>query len=142
MSTKIYITVERGEPLDYIEYRHTALHLIFPDGTECLMHVLGAHGIFNFYNHQNCGPSTRPLYEKSIHVVDIPDSTSPLSIRSVISTTPVKNSPEDRPWNCQNWVADALSRLVLYGYITKSERENAIDEMVTVCLEAKDELEF
>lgn len=33
MPTKVEIAVYRGDPLDYTEYRHTAIHLVFPNGT-------------------------------------------------------------------------------------------------------------
>ncbi|KAJ9200414.1 hypothetical protein DTO166G4_8630 [Paecilomyces variotii] len=139
MSTKIFITVEKGDPLDYMEYRHTALHLIFPDATQSVMHVVGTHGMFNFQERENYDPSTSPLYVKSTPVADIPEAIGPALIKLIILMTPVKNKPEDMPWNCQNWVADALSRLMTYGYLTEAERERGIDEMVTACFEAEDE---
>ncbi|KAL1855072.1 hypothetical protein Plec18167_004475 [Paecilomyces lecythidis] len=139
MATKIFITIERGDPLDYMEYRHTALHLIFPDATQSIMHVLGTDGMFNFQERENYDPSTSPLYVKSARVADIPDIISPALIKLIILMTPVKNQLEDMPWNCQNWVGDALSRLVAYNYVTEADRERAIDEMVTACFEAEDE---
>ncbi|KAJ9370627.1 hypothetical protein DTO282E5_4603 [Paecilomyces variotii] len=139
LSRPIFITVEKGDPLDYMEYRHTALHLIFPDATQSVMHVVGTHGMFNFQERENYDPSTSPLYVKSTPVADIPEAIGPALIKLIILMTPVKNKPEDMPWNCQNWVADALSRLMTYGYLTEAERERGIDEMVTACFEAEDE---
>lgn len=42
-------------------------------------------------------------------------------------------------WNSQNWVGDALGRLVTAGYLDTKDRDRALDEMVDVVLEAKDE---
>ena len=59
--------------------------------------------------------------------------------RGVVSRTPVKNGPADADWNCQSWVADALTRMVNNGYLNVSQRAPAIDQMTDVCLEAGDE---
>lgn len=59
------------------------------------------------------------------------------SLRATISGTPVVN--QDGDWNSQNWVGDALGRLVTAGYLESGARDRALDAMVDVILEAKDE---
>lgn len=60
-------------------------------------------------------------------MAELRDSISEASIRDVISRTPVKNGPEDADWNCQNWVADALTRMVNYGYLNVAQRGRGED---------------
>lgn len=69
-------------------------------------------------------------------MAELQDSISEVSIRGVVSRTPVKNGSADADWNCQSWVADALTRMVNDGYLNTSQRESAVDQMIDVCLEA------
>lgn len=74
---------------------------------------------------------------KAVPVSSIPDTVSVSSLRATISGTPVVNGDGD--WNSQNWVGDALGRLVTAGYLESGARDRALDDMVDVILEAKDE---
>jgi hypothetical protein len=139
MPTKVSILVFVGEPLDYTKYRHTALFFEFPNGSTCVMHVEGAPGIFEFKPLDNYKPEQSRKIANRFLVAELQDSISEVSIRGVVSRTPVKNSPADADWNCQNWVADALTRMVNNGYLSASQRASAIDQMTDACLEAKDE---
>lgn len=56
----------------------------------------------------------------------------------MVSETPME--PVDGgDWNGQNWVGDALSRLVEAGYVDPADRDRGLDEMVDVAMEAGDE---
>ena len=81
---------------------------------------------------------SRKLTHK-LPVAEIQDSISELSIRDVVSKTPINNDPEEADWNCQNWVGDALARMVNNGYFNAFQRASAIDQMTDACLEAEDE---
>lgn len=59
------------------------------------------------------------------------------SLRATISNTPVADQEGD--WNSQNWVGDALGRLVTAGYLGAADKDRGLDDMVDVILEAKDE---
>lgn len=74
---------------------------------------------------------------KAVPVSSIPDTVSVSSLRATISGTPIAN--QDGDWNSQNWVGDALGRLVTAGYLESGARDRALDDMVDVILEAKDE---
>jgi hypothetical protein len=139
MPTKVFILVFVGEPLDYTKYRHTALFFEFTNGSTCAMHIEGAPGFFEFQPLDNYRPEQSRRLAKKFPVAELQDSISEVSIRGVVSRTPVKNRPADADWNCQSWVADALTRMVNNGYLNASQRASAINQMTDVCLEAKDE---
>lgn len=139
MPTNISILVFVGEPLDFTKYRHTALFFEFPGGSTCAMHIEGAPGFFEFQPLDDYRPEQSRRLAKKIPVAVLQDYIGEASIRGVVSRTPVKNGPADADWNCQSWVADALSRMVRSGYLNASQRASAIDQMTDVCLEAGDE---
>lgn len=74
---------------------------------------------------------------KAALVAYIPDTVSVSSLRAVISGTPVAGQEMD--WNSQNWVGDALERLVTAGYLTPEQKDKGLDGMVDIILEATDE---
>ena len=78
-----------------------------------------------------------PQIANVVRVAEIPGHVSPTAIRGAVMSTPINNGALD--WNCQNWVGDALGRLVVRGFLQKREREIGIDRMVEVCLEGADE---
>lgn len=139
MPTKVSILVYFGDPVDFTKYRHTALFFEFPGGSTCAMHITGSPGLFEFESYENYNPEQSRRLARTIPVAELRDSISEASIRGVISRTPVKNGPADGDWNCQNWVADALTRMVNNGYLNVSQRASAIDAMTDACLEAADE---
>lgn len=75
-----------------------------------------------------------------IHISPIQDSVPVSTLRDIVSGTPILNS-EGGDWNSQNWVGDALGRLVAAGYLDGKDRDRGLDEMVDVALEAGDEIE-
>ncbi|PKY04403.1 hypothetical protein P168DRAFT_269291 [Aspergillus campestris IBT 28561] len=139
MTTKAYILVYEGTPLDYTEYRHTALHFVFAQGSSRTMHVVGTQGLFEFEEGVDQDPSEGGELVRMIPVADIPRSVAGPAIKKAVSATPVKNGRADLEWNCQNWVGDALAQMVEGGFVTAAERAAAIDSMVDACLEAKDD---
>ncbi|KAH8422593.1 uncharacterized protein LDX57_000346 [Aspergillus melleus] len=139
MSTKTYILVYEGSPLDYAEYRHTALHFVFPRGLTTTMHVVGTQGLFQFEEDIDQDPCEGGNLVKTITVGPLTGSISAAALKKAVSATPVKNGRNDLEWNCQNWVGDALAGLVEIGYLSEVQRTGAIDQMLDACLEAKDE---
>ncbi|KKK26881.1 hypothetical protein ARAM_001224 [Aspergillus rambellii] len=139
MTQKLFILIYKGEPLDYTEYRHTALYFQFASQSRSIMHIIGCQGLFQFSNNVNCDPSTLGNLVQVVPVTDIPTSIGEDSIRETVSRTPIRNGRLDLDWNCQNWVGDALNRLVHRGWITVEQRADAIDKMADACLEAHDD---
>ena len=139
MPTNVFILVYVGDPLDYAMYRHTALFFENSNGSTCAMHITGAHGFFEFEAYDNYDPVQHGQLARKISVAELSDSISAASIRDAVSRTLVKNGRADADWNCQNWVADALTRMVDRGLLSLSQRAAAINEMTDACLEAADE---
>ncbi|KAL4919708.1 Pyruvate/Phosphoenolpyruvate kinase-like domain-containing protein [Aspergillus aurantiobrunneus] len=137
---KLFILIYKGDPLDYSEYRHTALYFHFASSTRSIMHVVGCPGLFRFVNNIDTDPSSIGLLAKVVPVTEIPTSIGEDSICETVSRTPIRNGRLDLDWNCQNWVGDALARLVERGWITPENRGHAIDRMADICLEAADDL--
>ncbi|WEW60287.1 hypothetical protein PRK78_005772 [Emydomyces testavorans] len=48
------------------------------------------------------------------------------AMASEVEGTPVKN--DDEEWNCQNWVGEALERLVARGWLTAQTRSDALGD--------------
>ncbi|KAJ5613756.1 hypothetical protein N7528_007410 [Penicillium herquei] len=104
-----------------------------------IMEVIGSPGFFTFSERLNLGVPTSANLARIIPVSKIPSSIPSSSIRDTISQTTILNGDGDRDWNSQNWVGDALGRMVKAGYLNEEETEKGIDEMVDAILEAKDE---
>ncbi|KAJ5093215.1 hypothetical protein N7456_009076 [Penicillium angulare] len=136
MPTTVQILVYRGEPVDSINYRHAALFFKFPNGSQSLMNAEGTPGLFEFKAREDYAPEFSIKLAATIPVAEFSDAVNPWSIRPVVSATPIKNG--DLGWNCQNWVADALGRLVDFGYLTTAQREPAYRQMIRVIMEAPD----
>lgn len=167
MPTTLSIIIYVASPLDIARYRHTALYLQSEASTpepesepepragtwisnSTLLEIIGGNGFFTFQERPDYVlPSSPPpgssadagvegpQIAKVVFVAEIPGHVSPTAIRGAVMTTPINNGPLD--WNCQNWVGDALGRLVRRGFLQRQEREVGIDRMVEVCLDAADE---
>lgn len=62
------------------------------------------------------------------------------ALRLIISDTPIRlGASEGSDWNSQNWVGEALDRLVVAGYLDAGAKDKALDKMVDAVLEAGDE---
>lgn len=74
-----------------------------------------------------------------IPVASVPTAPPP-ALCLITADTPIPvDDPEKLDWNSQNWVADALERLVTAGYLDPKAKDRALDEMVDAVLEAGDE---
>lgn len=64
---------------------------------------------------------------------------SRIDIRPTIAKTYIPNGDAEVDWNSQNWVGDALERLVVANLLDEKDKERAVDEMVDAAMEAEDE---
>lgn len=139
MATTISVVVFRGDPVDWAMYRHTALHVQYADGEDMILHVTGAHPFFEYTPMKNHPKDLNMTIVASILVSNLPDWITKSMIQNACAATPVRNDPRHTDWNCQNWVGEALTRLVAIGCVTETERSGAVSQMVDACLEAEDE---
>lgn len=139
MPTQVWLHVHVGYPRDYADSRHVNLFFVFPNKSQCVMHVIGWPGEFYFDLIDNYNPLASRTMASRIFVAEIPDTYSRSAIRDIVSGTHVKNGPKDCLWDCQQWVCDALVRLVKFGALTKHQKDRSIDSMIYACLEAQDE---
>ncbi|CAG7923725.1 unnamed protein product [Penicillium olsonii] len=131
---QLSILVYKGVPVDFSQYRHTALHTSWHE-TEDWFHVVGAHPFFQFQKDPQNPISESPIAR--IPVCAIPESVSKATFYLACMGTPVRNGSGDRDWNCQNWVGEALTELVKIGCVTEQDRVMAIGKMVEVILDAE-----
>ncbi|KAL4966390.1 uncharacterized protein BDV14DRAFT_198848 [Aspergillus stella-maris] len=139
MPQKLFILIYKGDPLDYTEYRHTALYFHFASGQRSILHVVGCPGLFRFAHNVDVDPASVGILAKVVPVTEIATDIGKDSIVETVTRTPIRNGRLDLDWNCQNWVGDSLRRLVERGWIEDEVREKAIDRMADVCLEAGDD---
>ncbi|KAL6713999.1 hypothetical protein ACLMJK_008493 [Lecanora helva] len=136
MSTSISIIVYRGQPIDAIKQRHTALLVSLPDGLESLMHIQGRSTMFTFEARPVRDPEKSPRFLEKIQVAELKGQTYS-EIMAVIGKTPIHNIYS--AYNCHNWIGYALQRLVDKGWITSDERTNGIEAMVDVVVDAPED---
>ncbi|OJJ75346.1 hypothetical protein ASPBRDRAFT_53262 [Aspergillus brasiliensis CBS 101740] len=139
MSHRLFILVYRGDPLDYSEYRHTALYVQFASQTRTILHILGTQGLYRYVEYPGADPMELGDLVRAVPVTDLSVSVEEEAIRETVARTPVRNGYLDLEWNCQHWVGDALARLVDKSWVTEAERADAIDKMTDACLEARDD---
>ncbi|OOF94490.1 hypothetical protein ASPCADRAFT_406391 [Aspergillus carbonarius ITEM 5010] len=141
MSHKLFILIYRGDPLDYSEYRHTALYVQFAAQGRSILHIIGTQGLFRYVEYVGTDPMELGDLVRVVPVTDLSGSVEAEEeeIRETVARTPVRNGYMDLEWNCQHWVGDALGRLVERGWVTEVERAEAIDKMTDACLEARDD---
>lgn len=101
------------------------------------MHIVGSPGYYTFEQMDNYKPEESRRLVRQISVAELQDWVTEVSVKGLVSRTPIKNTELD--WNCQNWVGDALTRMVGSGYLSAAQRASAVNVMTDVCLEAKDE---
>ena len=110
--------------------------------TTTMMHIVGAHGFFEFQQVDDVDPRRSADFRKSIAVGTIPAGTVPAAvpegavpadeattqrttISNVVSQTAILNDAANAGWNCQHWVADALGRMQSAGWITRAQVSEA-----------------
>ncbi|KAJ5998878.1 hypothetical protein N7451_006688, partial [Penicillium sp. IBT 35674x] len=150
---KLSILVFVASPLDYARYRHTSLFFEFEpesqntqtgEGAEYIkssvMEVIGSPGYMSFSERKNWGTPVSSTDLARVIPVSTLSSSIPISaLRSTVSETLMRDGDGDTDWNGQNWVGDALGRLVGAGYLDSEARDCGLDAMVDVIMEAEDE---
>ncbi|KAJ5296903.1 uncharacterized protein N7443_007796 [Penicillium atrosanguineum] len=140
MPTHLSVLITVASPLDYARYRHASLYLEFENGERlksALMEVVGSPGFFSFFERANIElPVSSTNIARVIRISSLPDTVPVSSLQRTIAETPIMN---DADWNSQNWVGDALARLVMARYLDEEAERRGLDEMVDAIMEASDE---
>lgn len=133
----ISIIIYKGSPLDYPQYRHTALWLQFADRSPSLIiHVVGPSGGFEFECKQNSRPWEDQSLAKTVDVGHLTVATTPSQIAQTLQRIPVDNG--DREFNCQTWIETALKRFRDSGDLSYEAYDKGLDSMVDAIAEAED----
>ncbi|KAF1831240.1 hypothetical protein BDW02DRAFT_484543, partial [Decorospora gaudefroyi] len=131
------IAVYVGEPLDYQEYRHTALCLRPEnEAPPMVIHAIGPNMDYRVEAKDNYDPKASRSFAKEVSVGKLTTPMTKAQLASVAYLTPVDNSSRD--FNCQTWVENVLQRLAQAGYITQENCDQGVDKMVEATMEAED----
>lgn len=66
---KIYIAVHKGDPVDFLKFRHAGLWCVPEDGSShYYFHVKGLTGAFAFERRKNFDPTTSMTFAKKVRV--------------------------------------------------------------------------
>lgn len=121
--------------MDYSKTRHTALFLEEPN-LVTLFHAIqkGGDWVFEERPRYDARNSLRnPIFIKA---AELPSSMRLADIQSAVKRAELGGEPD---WNCQDWVYDALAKIVEIGGMTEAQRQTSFDEMITICLQAEGE---
>lgn len=137
MMTNIHVSiiVHKGDPLDWPEYRHTALWLRSDDGSPALIvHIIGASGTFEFQIRPDSHPDEDKLYVRTVDVGHLDGAMSAAQVVEALQRVGIDN--RDREFNCQTWVERALKEFVVAGWLAGDVYEQGVDGMVEGISEA------
>lgn len=140
MATKLFILVYAGAPSGDPKSPHASLYLESDcenGGTN--FQLTGRHPLFRLERRDAYNPSTIANIREKILVGQIPSSGTKSDIRTAFVDTRIRNSLEDADWNCRNWVGDVLQRMISKNWVTKEERDKALDKMIDIFLDIEDE---
>ena len=140
----VSIIVYEGDPVDLMVYRHTLLWFTFIEEDDqhqqrFICHIKGTNPT---YEREMRDESNVPLMSSQSPTANIPVSRFKKPARREDITTLIESVPIhqlDREFNCQTWVDFALKSLRDEGYISGVDYDTAIDRMVDVISEARDE---
>jgi hypothetical protein len=124
--------------LDWSEKRHTLLAFTLADGTDpIVIHAAGSPRDYRVEVLENYDPSKSRHVVGNVEVGKLLVQVSKAQLVDFVSQTPVNNTVDD--WNCQNWVGDAMERMLNAGWITNRIYHNGLDTMADIVTDAKDE---
>lgn len=131
------IIVYKGDPLDYSQFRHTALWLRFADRSPSLVvHVVGPPGELTFESRQSSQPWETQRYAKTVEVGYLRVAATSAQTVAALQRVPMNN--RDRDFNCQTWVEHALKMLKDVGYLSEESYDQGVEGMVNAIAEAED----
>ena len=131
------IIVYKGYP-DWQQFRHTSLWIRFSDESPATMfHIIGASGFFRFEAYENPNPTESKKFAEMVEVGYLTSPASFTQVRQALQRILIDN--QDREFNCQTWVENALKRLVEDGQLSTADYDRALNGMVDAIAAAEDE---
>ncbi|KAH6971037.1 hypothetical protein BKA56DRAFT_635994 [Ilyonectria sp. MPI-CAGE-AT-0026] len=135
---EIYVTVHKGDPIDFSKYRHTGLWFVPEDGSShYYYHVKGLTGEFSFEWRKDFDPTTSRTFAKKVRVGTTHHSLTSSELTSQMESVDVLNN--DPEFDCQQWVELALKALYHAGHLTAAQYETGLSGMIDATMDAKDE---
>ena len=139
-AASLSILIFKGEPLDYQRYRHTSLHITFPDPQEPLVaHAVGPPGEYEFQIREPYDSIESQGIVRTVKVGSSLVSVVHDQMIDILRAVPVRNW--DAEFNCQIWVEAALRRLRDLRLVSGEDYTRGVDGMVDAISEAEDEEE-
>lgn len=132
----ITIIVNKGSPLDYPQYRHTALWVQYPSKAK-ICHATGTTFEHIFQAEDYDGDPT--LLHDFAHKVEVGFLATALvmpQLVEILRKVEIDNSNWE--FNCQTWVERALNSLKGKGLISGEQYERGVNGMVDAIAEAED----
>lgn len=138
---RVQIAVFKSEPVDYQKFRHVALWFGFDNGANevvmVVIHIIGPNQEYRIEVRENYDPAGSTLFQKWVEVGRTKNRPTKSQLVDFVSRTPIDNHSQG--FNCQLWVGDALKLLAQGGFIEHAEYLSAVDKMVDIIMEARDE---
>jgi hypothetical protein len=136
----IAILVFKGDPLDYQRYRHTSLHITFPDHQNPFVaHAVGPPGEYEFQIREPYDSIESQGIVRTVVVGNSLVSVERERMIEILRAVPVRNW--DVEFNCQIWVEAAMRRLRDLRFLSGEAYTKGVDGMVDAIAEAEDEEE-
>lgn len=142
MATYLTILVFAGAPAGDPKSAHASLYLEDAgSGKNGGSHfqLTGRHPLFRLERRDAYNPNSVANLCGKVPVGQVPSTVTKSEIRAAFVETQIKNGMEDADWNCRNWVGDVLQRMIVHKWVTKDERDKALDKMIDSCLDIEDE---
>ncbi|KAL2359169.1 hypothetical protein RJZ56_007995 [Blastomyces dermatitidis] len=137
--TTIGLLVYRGaNGNDSKPTRHTSIFFQTDTTTGTVVHATGPVRNFRVEILQGYNPLTSSTLAGRVIVGATPQCLD--TLQALVAQVPVNNDLDD--WNCQNWVGEALQRLVENKVISAGQKSVALDGMVDLLLEGRDDQPF
>ncbi|KXS93527.1 hypothetical protein AC579_3009 [Pseudocercospora musae] len=125
------IVVWKGDPVDFPQYRHTALCFRFPDSlTPITIHVIGPPGEYVYELRGSDDPAFNHGIAGIVNVGMLSKSTTDSHLDRILRAVPVGNSNPE--FNCQIWVEKALKSLENLHLLTDEAYLRGVDGMVDI----------
>jgi len=137
--TNVHINIifSKGSPLDYPQYRHTALWIQYANGSALILaHIVGPNGDYVFETRESAVPWETQGFARKIDVGLLAATATPAQIVQALRRVPINN--RDREFNCQTWVEDVLRTWKNADILSVELYEKDVDGMVDVIAEAED----